>query len=742
MLKRWLFLLMISYTGNTCIAQHSNAIYLPTAKFITGDNAGWSLPSFNDSKWQDIKTGEVWQSQGYENYHGYAWYRMSIFIPSSLKKNAFWKDSLRIFLAHVNDVDETFLNGNRIGKTGAFPSDAGGYVSKWPAVRSYQISTSNDAIKWDAENIIAIKVYDGGGTGGIFMGSPFIDILEKTDGLSIEANIDSIEFKNNIAVVPVKIFNQFNTTVTGILKIDIKDAMHQKDISGRSIKISLSPNQQQQFQFTVPNQSGIEFSYQFKQNKTTLSLHQNQTLCYILTPKASAKPAINSAAVYGVHPGASFIFKMAVSGAKPMQYNVSGLPKGVSCNDGIISGTINDQGNYAVKISVANKAGKAFQILTFKVGDQLALTPPMGWNSWNCWGLAVSEDKVKSSAQALIDKGLSDYGWSYINIDDGWQQPKRAADSSVIPNEKFSNMKALGDWLHDKGLHFGIYSSPGPLTCGGFLGSYKNELKDAETYAEWGVDYLKYDWCSYDGIAGNDTSLAAYIKPYALMDSALHLQHRNIVYSLCQYGMKDVWKWGPQVNAQSWRTTGDIEDTWQSLYSIGFAQSPLFSYAAPGHWNDPDMMVVGKVGWGENLHPSRLTPDEQYTHVSLWCLLSAPLLIGCDLNKLNDFTLNLLTNPEVLAIDQDILGKQAQRTLQQDSTQVWMKEMSNSSKAIGIFNTSASYKKIDIKSKDLSVNNNSIVRDVWRRKDLGKFGDTFTTMVAPHGVTLIEIRNN
>ena len=543
-------------------------------------------------------------------------------------------------------------------------------------------------------------------------------------------------------MVPIKIINHFNTTITGVLNIAIKDAAHQKNIIERSIKINLSPNQHQQYQFTAPNQSGIEFSYTFNQSNTTLNLHQTQSLPYILTPPATLQPAINNASVYGVYPGAPFILKIAASGAKPIKYSVTGLPNGVVYNDGIITGTINDKGNYTLNIIASNKAGKDLQKLTIKVGDQIALTPPMGWNSWNCWGLSVSEEKVKSSAQALIDKGLADYGWSYINIDDGWQQPHRAADSSVIPNEKFSDMKALADWLHNKGLHFGIYSSPGPLTCGGFLGSYKNELKDAETYADWGVDYLKYDWCSYDGVAKDDTTLATYIKPYALMDSALELQHRNIIYSLCQYGMKDVWKWGPQVHAQSWRTTGDIEDTWQSLSSIGFAQAPLFPYAAPGHWNDPDMMIVGKFGWGENLHPSRLTPDEQYTHVSLWCLLSAPLLIGCDISKMNDFTLNLLTNPEVLAIDQDVLGKQAQRILQRDGTQVWMKEMNDGSKAIGIFNMDTVYKKIAFTNKELNVKTTGKVRDVWRRKDLGEFDNAFTTTIAPHGVTLIEIKNN
>ncbi|MEP6948115.1 MAG: glycoside hydrolase family 27 protein [Ginsengibacter sp.] len=725
-----------------CAGQHAGAIPLPAARFMTGDNSSWSSPSICDTAWNSIKTGEVWQNQGYPNYHGFAWYRIHIFIPSSLKQNAFWKDSLRLFLAHVNDVDATFLNGKLIGKTGSFPTDAGGYISKWPAIRNYYVAANDEAIKWDADNTIAIRVYDAGGTGGIFMGNPFIDMLEKTDGLSIEVNTDSIRYTENYLIVPVYIINHFQTVTQGKFSITILDAIHHNKILEKSIAVSLQPDQKNHYSLRMPNQPGIEFSYFFSEKNTSLSLQQTQTLPYTLTPKASPQPHIHSPSVYGVHPGSPFIFRIAVSGQKPIQYISTGLPKGVVCSaDGIISGAIADTGNYTINITAGNNAGKAHQKLTLKAGSQLALTPPMGWNSWNCWGINVSEDKVKNSAQALINKGLADYGWNYINIDDGWQEPKRSDDSSIIPNNKFGKMKQLGDWLHSKGLHFGIYSSPGPLTCGGFLGSYKNELKDAATYANWGIDYLKYDWCSYDRIAGRDTSFEAYIRPYALMDSALQLQHRNIFYSLCQYGMKDVWKWGAQVSAQSWRTTEDIEDTWQSLSSIGFEQYALYPYAGPGHWNDPDMMIVGDVGWGESLHPSRLTPDEQYTHVSLWCLLSAPLLIGCDLSKLNAFTINLLTNSEVLAIDQDIAGKQAQRIIKKNNIQVWIKDMHDGSKAMGIFNMEKSYRTIRISSKDLGLNKKMSVRDVWREKDLGTLGETFTTFVAPHGVTLIRVEN-
>lgn len=306
-------------------------------------------------------------------------------------------------------------------------------------------------------------------------------------------------------------------------------------------------------------------------------------------------------------------------------------------------------------------------------------------------------------------------------------------------------MKKLGDWLHGNGLKFGIYSSPGPRTCGGYLGSYQHEMQDATTYANWGIDYLKYDWCSYGEIHDrNDTTLASYKKPYQVMQEALQKQKRDIVYSLCQYGMKNVWEWGETVNGNCWRTTGDIEDTWESLSSIGFKQVKQNTYAKPGRWNDPDMMIVGQVGWGDHLHPTRLTPDEQYTHVSLWSLLSAPLLIGCDLSKLDDFTLNLLTNDEVIAINQDIMGRQAKQMLVKNDPggvdyQVWMKELEDGSKAIGIFNMTDKSEVVRFHWNELLLSNSQLVRDVWRQQDLGTFNGMFSTRVAAHGVTLIKI---
>ena len=391
-----------------------------------------------------------------------------------------------------------------------------------------------------------------------------------------------------------------------------------------------------------------------------------------------------------------------------------------------------------------NAKGKAEQKFTIRVGSKIALTPPMGWNSWNCWGLSVTQDKVISSAKALIEKGLADYGYAYMNIDDGWEAPQRNADGTIAVNEKFPSMKELGDWLHSEGLKFGIYSSPGDLTCGGYLGSIDHELQDAESYNSWGVDYLKYDWCGYGrkhATEPDNQTVASFVRPYLLMERCLRQQPRDIFYSLCQYGMADVWKWGEAVDANSWRTTGDITDTWASMYDIGFVrQAALQPYAKPGHWNDPDMLIVGKVGWSANLRDSRLTPDEQYTHISLWTLLASNMLIGCDLAQLDDFTISLLCNNEVNAVNQDILGIQAKRDIVDGDIQIWTRPLSDGSRAVGIFNVGTEPQKVDFGKylKELELEGISSVRDLWRQKNLST--SDLRYYIPTHGVRYLKVK--
>jgi len=492
---------------------------------------------------------------------------------------------------------------------------------------------------------------------------------------------------------------------------------------------------------------------------------------YILTPAPPAKPRINGATVFGVRPGSPFQFRIPATGDRPMTFSVSKLPEGLHVDNetGVITGKLLKAGTFVVDLQAKNAKGIAERKLRIVCGEQIALTPPMGWNSWNCFAGEVSAEKVKRAAEAMVRSGLVNHGWTYINIDDFWQNNRDSKDpalqgklrdeaGNILPNARFSDMKGLADHVHDLGLKIGIYSSPGPWTCGGCAGSYAFEKQDAESYARWGFDYLKYDWCSYggviDGMPDNDpykvgslsyqggSELVTAMKPFQVMGDLLRAQPRDIVYSLCQYGMSDVWKWGNTVGGQSWRTTNDITDTWTSVKNIALAQDQSAAWAKPGSWNDPDMLVVGTVGWG-NPHPSKLKPNEQYLHFSLWSLFSAPLLIGCDMEKLDAFTLNLLTNDEVIAINQDPLGKQATCIQTIGDLRIYVKELEDGSRAVGFCNFGL--EKVDLSYKDFSklgITGKQKVRDLWRQKDVAiiNAGEGALSVKVPvHGVMLYKL---
>jgi alpha-galactosidase len=472
----------------------------------------------------------------------------------------------------------------------------------------------------------------------------------------------------------------------------------------------------------------------------------------ILTPAASPKPNINGAEIFGVRPGSPFLFTIAATGDRPMTFAATGLPDGLHLDPqtGRITGAVAKSGEYSVTLRAKNSLGQAKRKFKIVVGDTIALTPAMGWNSWNCFASAVSEDRVKAAADAMVKSGLINHGWTYINVDDYWQNhrdsedptlhgPFRDAQGNVVPNSRFPDMKGMADYIHSLGLKAGLYSSPGPWTCGGCTGSWQHEQQDARQYADWGFDFLKYDLCSYhDVVPACETSLDAAQHPYRVMGAFLKQQPRDIVFSLCQYGEFDVWQWGGSVDGNSWRTTGDINDSWSSLSGIGFNQDKAAPHARPGNWNDPDMLIVGKVGWG-HLHPTRLTPNEQYLHISLWCLLSAPLLIGCDMTQLDPFTLNLLENDEVIAVDQDPLGKAAVTVAKNGDARVYAKELADGSKAVGLFNLGETETQVTVKWSDLGLEGKRHVRDLWRQKDLGKYKDSYSASVPRHGVMLVRI---
>jgi len=358
----------------------------------------------------------------------------------------------------------------------------------------------------------------------------------------------------------------------------------------------------------------------------------------------------------------------------------------------------------------------------------LVKTPPMGWNSWNKFRGKVNDQVVREIADEMAKDGMKAAGYLYVNIDDTWEGP-RDASGNITTNSKFPNMKALADYVHGKGLKLGIYSSPGPRTCAGYEGSFQHEAQDARTWAAWGIDYLKYDWCSaarvYDG--AQSTMAAAYAK----MGESLLATGHPIVYSLCQYGLLDVGEWGAKVGGNLWRTTGDISDRWQSMSNIGFDRQPgREKYAGPGHWNDPDMLEIGNGG---------MSDTEYRTHMSLWCLLAAPLLAGNDLRDMQPNILEILTNKEVIAVDQDKLGKQAVRMAKDKDLEVWARPLADGGHAVGLFNRGDAAAKVTAKWSDIGIAGSHKARDLWAHKDLGKISAEFTAEVPSHGVVMIRI---
>jgi alpha-galactosidase len=362
----------------------------------------------------------------------------------------------------------------------------------------------------------------------------------------------------------------------------------------------------------------------------------------------------------------------------------------------------------------------------------LAGTPPMGWNSWNKFGCNVSEDMIRQMADAMVKSGMKDAGYQYIVIDDCWQV-ERDSSGKIVPDAgRFpSGIKALADYVHSRGLKFGIYSDAGSLTCAKRPGSQGHEYQDALQYAAWSVDYLKYDWCS--------TSTQDAQSAYALIRNALNSAGRPIVLSICEWGTAKPWLWGKTVGGNLWRTTGDITDKWEAKekYSLGMLnildlQNGLESYAGPGHWNDPDMLEVGNGG---------MTTDEYRAHFSLWSILAAPLIAGNDLRDMKPEIHDILTNKEVIAVNQDALGSEGRRVLKNGDLEVWAKQMQDGSRAVVLLNRAVTEKEIGFSWENLGypTHLSADVRDLWQAKDLGQFKGKFSASVAPHSVVMVRV---
>ena len=355
----------------------------------------------------------------------------------------------------------------------------------------------------------------------------------------------------------------------------------------------------------------------------------------------------------------------------------------------------------------------------------LARTPPMGWNSWNLFAGKVDDPTVRTIADAMVSSGMRDAGYIYVNIDDTWQGV-RDGSGNLQTNHKFPDMKALADYVHSKGLKLGIYSGPGLRTCANYPASYGHEEQDAKTFAAWGIDYLKYDWCSAAMTYKDDKLQPVYQK----MGEALETTGRPIVYSLCEYGRGKVETWGPQVGGNLWRTTGDIRDQWSSMIGNIEEQVPTAPYAGPGHWNDPDMLEIGN---------GHMTDDEYRTHMSLWALTAAPLLAGNDIRSMTDATKAILMNKEVIAVDQDALGKQASPVKNGD-LESWVKPLADGGVAVGIVNLGDSAATATVRSSDLHLAGKvKSARDLWAHQDVKFTGDGYSATLPSHGVLMLRV---
>ncbi|MCC6234229.1 MAG: putative Ig domain-containing protein [Verrucomicrobiales bacterium] len=479
----------------------------------------------------------------------------------------------------------------------------------------------------------------------------------------------------------------------------------------------------------------------------------------ILTPPAPATPRLQGPRVTGVRKGSPFLHRVPATGERPMTFSAVGLPAGLGLDPktGIITGRVDQEGTSVVTLTAVNAQGRDSRTLRIVVGTTLALTPPMGWNSWYIHYDRVSDRIMREAADQMVATGMADYGYEYVNIDDCWmvkvdsKDPElggevRDADGRLRPNRRFPDMRAMTEYIHARGLKAGLYTSPGPKTCAGFAGSYGHEALDARTFADWGFDFLKYDWCSYTEKAGGK-ELEHMVKPYRLIWSELQKQSRDIVHNLCQYGMADVWTWGGTVG-NCWRTTGDLglENAGRlpAFYSIGLSNARHAEHAKPGGWNDPDYILIGWVGnahkMGEGTRTT-LTPLEQYSYMSMWSLMAAPLIFSGDMARLDAFTLNILCNHEVIDLNQDPLGRQARIVRKSEQELVMVKELEDGSRGIGLFNLGEAPASVKVSWAEAGLSGGRYaIRDVWRQKDLVESESGFESRIGRHGVRLVRVR--
>jgi hypothetical protein len=480
-----------------------------------------------------------------------------------------------------------------------------------------------------------------------------------------------------------------------------------------------------------------------------------------LTPPPGPAPRINGPKIYGARPGNPFLYRIPCTGTRPMRFSADGLPPSLTLDPatGIITGTTPPAGRHAITLRASNAVGSAQRAFTLVAGDSLALTPTMGYNTWYAHFTRVTDATLRQAADAMITNGMADAGYQYVNVDDCWMQapeltkflldprrvgPARDTNGIILPNVYFPDMKALTEYIHARGLKAGIYSSPGPLTCTGSHGSHQFEALDARTYVEWGFDFLKYDWCSYSRITPTNAPLEKLQHPFALMHAELAKHPRDIIYNLCQYGMGEVWKWGRDVGGHSWRTAGDLGFELDRFFDIAIANARIGEWNGPGGWNDPDYLQIGPIGAQKGRlfvppYPCPYSPNEQYALMSLWCLLPAPLFYSGDVANLDDFTLGILCNPEVIDVNQDILGKSGRVISIDEKRFLMVKELEDGALAVGLFNRGDTPADVSATWQQLGIRGPRKVRDLWRQQDLAPQNNTLTARIPRHGVALYRL---
>ncbi len=499
----------------------------------------------------------------------------------------------------------------------------------------------------------------------------------------------------------------------------------------------------------------------------------------ILTPAAPSTPRINGPVLYGAHPGKQFIYRIPTQGERPIRFEAQGLPDSLKLDaeTGIITGiTPAKKGDYPMTITAKNRHGEVSRKFRLVVGDKLALTPPTGWNSWGGYMLFVSDDVIRKTADLMVSKGLADVGFQYVGIDDCWMRisPENFAQRTeskkkqhegfdytgligevrdengyVLSNQHFPDMKAMTDYLHGYGLKAGLYSSPGPYTCQNFVGSLGHEKQDAEQYARWGFDLLKYDQCSggepLKKLKEENPNFrtADFWKPMA---DYLQAQDRDILYNLCQYGNDEPWNWAPGLGIQSWRIGGDLNHKVTTYFEQALRiATELRAYSKPGQWNDPDFMYIHKIrDFKKMVNPTVEIPldtNQRYQYVTLWSIICAPFFFSCDMDAIDEFTLRLLSNADVMNINQDELGKVAEVVRNDDKEVVMVKPLADGSKAVAVFNRNPKDEAvIELAWADFGGCCTRSVYDIWRQKEVGDFKDSFSVRLSPHGVGLFIIR--